>query len=156
MQTDDDELREERAELAAHLVDDGTIAELRIDPEFDPNSSVEWTRYGICDECGLVETDSGCDECGCWVCSDCMPKHEAHEAEWSERRAAAMAREASGWNIDGLAQFVREAWINYCRETGDTKPSHLTPWEELSEWDKEADRRIATALLDVILRAVAI
>ena len=36
--------------------------------------------------------------------------------------------------------------VAYCQETGDTKPSHLAPWEELSEWDKEADRRIGAAI----------
>lgn len=58
------------------------------------------------------------------------------------------------WNIDGLAQIVREAWITYCREIGDTKPSHLAPWEELSVIDKEADRRIAAAVLDAVLAAL--
>lgn len=45
-----------------------------------------------------------------------------------------------------LGKAVRSAWVAYCQETGDTKPSHLAPWEELSEWDKEADRRIGTAI----------
>ena len=45
-----------------------------------------------------------------------------------------------------LGKAVRSAWVAYCRETGDTKPSHLAPWEELSEWDKEADRRIGAAI----------
>jgi hypothetical protein len=45
-----------------------------------------------------------------------------------------------------LGKAVRSAWVAYCQETGDTKPSHLAPWEELSEWDKEADRRIGAAI----------
>lgn len=55
------------------------------------------------------------------------------------------------WDIDGLAQIVREAWVSYCRETGDTKPSHVASWDELNAWDKEADRRIAAAILDAVL-----
>lgn len=43
-------------------------------------------------------------------------------------------------------RLVREAWVNYCRETGDTKSSHLAPWDELSAWDKAADSRIYDAV----------
>jgi hypothetical protein len=48
--------------------------------------------------------------------------------------------------IEHVAKIIRETWVNYCLETGNTKPSHIAPWEELSEWDKEADRRIALRL----------
>lgn len=48
---------------------------------------------------------------------------------------------------DRLGRLVRETWVAYCLETGNTKPSHIAPWEELSEWDKEADRRIADAIM---------
>lgn len=47
---------------------------------------------------------------------------------------------------DELGRVVREAWVKYCIETGDTKPGHLTPYDQLSEWDKEADRVIGTAV----------
>ncbi len=47
---------------------------------------------------------------------------------------------------DELGRIVRETWIAYCLETGDTKPSHLAPYDELSEWDKEADRRIGETI----------
>jgi len=49
-----------------------------------------------------------------------------------------------------LACIVRQAWVDYCIETGDTKESHIAPWEEISEWDKEADRRIAEAVASYI------
>jgi hypothetical protein len=45
-----------------------------------------------------------------------------------------------------LAREVRRAWVAFCVETGDDKPSHLVPWDELGEWDREADRRIADAI----------
>lgn len=45
-----------------------------------------------------------------------------------------------------LGQRIREAWVTYCIETKEYKPSHIVPWEHLSEWDKEADRRIADAI----------
>lgn len=45
-----------------------------------------------------------------------------------------------------LGKRVRQIWVDYCREIGDTKPAHLAPWEELSETDKEVDRRIGEQL----------
>lgn len=50
-------------------------------------------------------------------------------------------------NREVLGMTVRAAWVTYCTETGDDKPSHLTPWRALSDWDKEADRRIGEAVL---------
>lgn len=49
-------------------------------------------------------------------------------------------------NRDELGRLVRETWVKYCIETGDVKPSHLLPYDALSEWDKEADRRIGEAV----------
>ena len=46
---------------------------------------------------------------------------------------------------------VRIAWVAYCIETGDTKPSHIAPYSDLGEWDKEADRRIFEAVRDYLL-----
>lgn len=47
---------------------------------------------------------------------------------------------------DGLGRRVREVWVAYCVEIGDTNPAHLAPWEALSERDKEVDRRIGDEL----------
>ncbi len=55
-------------------------------------------------------------------------------------------------DFDTLGQQVRQAWIDYCLETGDRKPSHIAPWAEISEWDREADRRIARALVAPFMR----
>lgn len=49
-----------------------------------------------------------------------------------------------------LGRAVRLAWVAYCRATGDEKPSHIAPWEELSEWDQEADRRIGVAVANLV------
>ena len=48
-------------------------------------------------------------------------------------------REAAG-------RQVRLAWIAWARTQPDPKPSWLTPWEQLDEPDKEADRLIADRL----------
>jgi hypothetical protein len=47
-----------------------------------------------------------------------------------------------------LGQMVRQIWIDYCLETGDTKPSHTAPWEQLSDWDREVDMRIGEILFN--------
>lgn len=57
---------------------------------------------------------------------------------------------------DEGGKAVREAWVNYVRETvAEPKPSHVAPWEELSEWDKEADRRIYDAVLKLHAKRMA-
>lgn len=45
-----------------------------------------------------------------------------------------------------LGMRVREVWVAWAREQPNPKPSWLVPWNELSEADKEADRRIGSAL----------
>lgn len=47
---------------------------------------------------------------------------------------------------DALGRLVRQTWVEYCAETGDYKPAHIQPYDTLSEWDKEADRRIGVAV----------
>jgi hypothetical protein len=49
-----------------------------------------------------------------------------------------------------LGRVVREAWIAWAKEQKETKDSWLSPWEELAEPFKEADRRIGQAVLDTI------
>jgi hypothetical protein len=45
-----------------------------------------------------------------------------------------------------LGQEVRAEWITWAREQPSPKPSWLVPWDELSEPDKEVDRRIGERL----------
>jgi hypothetical protein len=47
---------------------------------------------------------------------------------------------------DALGRQVREAWVEWAREQPLIKPSWVVPYDELSEPDKEADRRIGDAL----------
>lgn len=56
-------------------------------------------------------------------------------------------------NREELGKIVRQTWIDYCVSIGDTKPSHLIPWDELSEIDREADRRIGEALFRTVLNS---
>jgi len=41
-----------------------------------------------------------------------------------------------------LGRKVREIWIEWAKQQPNPKPSWLLPWEELSEPDREVDRRI--------------
>lgn len=55
---------------------------------------------------------------------------------------------------EAVAKAIRDEWVRYCLETGNTKPSHIAPWEELDDWNQEADRRIARAAIAAALDAV--
>lgn len=45
-----------------------------------------------------------------------------------------------------LGRLVREVWIEWAKEQPNPKPSWLVPWEDLSEPDREVDRRIGERL----------
>jgi hypothetical protein len=47
---------------------------------------------------------------------------------------------------EALGRLVREVWIEWAREQPNPKPSWLVPWDELSERDREVDRRIGERL----------
>lgn len=47
---------------------------------------------------------------------------------------------------DTLGRFVREAWVRWAEKQDNPKPSWLAPYDELSEFDKEADRQIGEAV----------
>lgn len=45
-----------------------------------------------------------------------------------------------------LGRVVRDTWVACASEQDDPKPSHLTGWDELDDWNKEVDRRIGDAI----------
>jgi hypothetical protein len=49
-------------------------------------------------------------------------------------------------NDDDLGRLVREVWLKWAREQPSPKASWLLPWEELSEADRDVDRRIGRRL----------
>lgn len=49
-----------------------------------------------------------------------------------------------------LGQVVREAWVRWAHSQPRPKKSWLTPWEELGEADREADRQIGEAVRDYL------
>lgn len=50
------------------------------------------------------------------------------------------------FNREDYGRFVREEWVRWAQEQPEPKPSWLVPYDELSEADKEADRRIGECI----------
>jgi hypothetical protein len=50
---------------------------------------------------------------------------------------------------DKLGKAVRDEWIKWAKEQPNPKPSWLVPWEELSEPEREVDRRIGRRLANI-------
>jgi hypothetical protein len=78
--------------------------------------------------------------------------HEAFRAGWD---CAAVHLAASFGPVpatatqqaDALGRLVRQVWDATVRDlVADPKPSWLTPWEDLDEFQREVDRRIGMAL----------
>lgn len=55
------------------------------------------------------------------------------------------------YSRDVLGMLVREAWVDWAKEQPNPKPHWLTPYKDLSESDKEADRRIGERVARVTL-----
>lgn len=53
-----------------------------------------------------------------------------------------------------LGRVVREAWVTWASHYPSSKPSWLVPYDELSESDKEADRRIGESVFRDTLTAL--
>ena len=49
---------------------------------------------------------------------------------------------------EDLGKMVRKVWIDWVKEQPNPKPSWLKAWDELSEPEKEVDRRIGQTLFD--------
>lgn len=58
-------------------------------------------------------------------------------------------------STESLGRLVREVWIEWAKAQPDPKPSWLVPWAELDERDKDADRQIAGAIRDAVLKSLA-
>jgi hypothetical protein len=52
---------------------------------------------------------------------------------------------------DAGGRIVRNAWIAWAKTTTNPKPSWLVPYDQLDEWNKEADRQIYEAVYEYIV-----
>ena len=52
-------------------------------------------------------------------------------------------------DLDMLGRAVRDEWIKWAKEQPNPKPSWLLPWEELTEPEREVDRRIGAHLANI-------
>jgi hypothetical protein len=91
------------------------------------------------------------------ICRRCMEKKEYMKSEFENYnitkdlpftlRDGTILNEKKEDNLEEtLGKRVREVWIMWAKEQPNPKDSWLTSWEELSEPDKEVDRRIGIAL----------
>lgn len=55
-----------------------------------------------------------------------------------------------------LGQLVRLEWMGWAREQPVCKPSWLVPWEELSEPDREVDRRIGERIAYAVRKSAEV
>ena len=51
-----------------------------------------------------------------------------------------------------LGRLVRHIWVQYCLQTGDTKPSHIADYDALSDWDKGADQAIGMGVAEYVMQ----
>ncbi len=49
-----------------------------------------------------------------------------------------------------LGKIVRAEWIRWAEQQPDAKPGWLLPWDDMTERDREADRRIGEAVADAL------
>lgn len=47
---------------------------------------------------------------------------------------------------ESLGKMVRRVWVEWASEQENPKPSWLVPWDDLTDPDREVDRRIGEAL----------
>ena len=58
------------------------------------------------------------------------------------RRGNSAVKRMSDRERERLGRLVRAAWVEWAHEQPDPHPSWLTPWDQMSESGKEADRRV--------------
>lgn len=75
--------------------------------------------------------------------------HEYADSEMCERTVAAITGRSPAsidFDRDHVGRMVRDVWINWAKEQPNPKPSWLVPFDQLTEADKEVDRRIGEVL----------
>jgi hypothetical protein len=89
--------------------------------------------------CACGHVARGQDPDGSFVCFSCPfpPRPEGVQA---------LDREA-------LGRLVRDEWVRWAREQPNPKPSWLTPWSDLSESEREVDRRIGERVANAVRQA---
>lgn len=115
-----------------------------------------------CRFCGDSTYDHTCDD-GEVQCYDCkgsggtnpagralLDRLDVAEAKVvqleAEREVLRGSRAALESDRELLGMIVRDVWITWAQEQPVVKPSWLVPWDQLSEPDKEVDRRIGERL----------
>ena len=56
--------------------------------------------------------------------------------------------------IEAVAEAIREEWVFRASQEQHPKPSHLIPWVQLDEHNKQLDRYIAEASIRRVMKMV--
>ncbi len=72
-----------------------------------------------------------------------------------QMRADELARFEGIPSDDELGRIVREEWVRYAGDHGDTNPEHLLGYDDLNNYDKEVDRRIGVAVARAVLTVLS-
>jgi hypothetical protein len=89
-----------------------------------------------------------------------MPFHALHPTEvcdkplteWPDRSWRCEDRHYNAPDSlrrESLGRLVREVWVVWAKDQDNPKPHHLMPWDELSDSDREVDRRIGETLAGI-------
>ena len=70
-------------------------------------------------------------------------------ADWSWRCEDGHFNPQSELRREFLGRLVREVWVVWAHDQDNPKPHHLLPWDQITESDREVDRRIGETLLGI-------
>jgi hypothetical protein len=70
-------------------------------------------------------------------------------ADWSWRCEDGHFNSQSQLRREFLGRLVREVWVVWAHDQDNPKPHHLLPWDQITESDREVDRRIGETLLGI-------
>ena len=82
-------------------------------------------------------------------------RHEHAAAECIKRLFVSLTAERDALTPDKIGETVRDAWVKWAETQPSPKAHWLTPWADLNERDREADRQIGLAVARLVLAARA-
>lgn len=73
--------------------------------------------------------------------------HNQQRVAWPDAQVSIIDDVPGESVTERRGRIVREIWVQRAHERGDTRASHLTPWPELDEENRQLDMRIGAALV---------
>lgn len=113
--------------------------------ELDPK--LQWTLARLCERAQDAGYHAG------YVRGTTDGRHSQRVEHRMAEKAREVQHRESIPDRETLGRRVREVWTAWAEEQPHPKLSWLRPWEELSEGDKEVDRRIGEQLAEIGYRS---